>query len=100
MIAKHIVSRQGQGFRKLAAYLLVVKGNTDPASWTRAGLLADDAAPSTGKLAWAHVTNCRTTATTFGCRRRASSWRPSTALRAVLTPAMRTRRRSTGRRAT
>lgn len=60
MIVKHITSKQGQGFRKLAVYLLVVRGDTDPASWTRAGLLPDPE-QTTGKLAWAHVTNCRTT---------------------------------------
>ncbi len=60
MIAKRVMSKRGQGFRKLAAYLLVVKGDTPPAAWTRAGLLQPERERATGKLAWARVTNCRT----------------------------------------
>lgn len=60
MIAKRVMSKRGGGYRKLAAYLLVVKGDADPASWTRLGLLPADAEQPAGKLAWARVTNCRT----------------------------------------
>lgn len=60
MIAKRVMSKRGQGFRKLAAYLLVVKGDTPPAAWTRAGLLRPEGEHATGKLAWSRVTNCRT----------------------------------------
>lgn len=60
MIAKRVMSKRGQGFRGLAAYLLTVKGDADPASWTRLGLLPTVAERSVGKLAWARVSNCRT----------------------------------------
>lgn len=60
MIAKRVMSKRGQGFRKLAAYLLVVKGDTVPAAWMRTGLLGMEGEHTTGKLAWARVTNCRT----------------------------------------
>lgn len=60
MIAKRVMSKRGGGYRKLAAYLLVVKGDADPASWTRLGLLPAVAEQPAGKLAWARVANCRT----------------------------------------